>query len=70
VAEQLCVLCAFHEENRHEPAVMVVNGTSVCEDHAIWMMRHQRSDTEVASHNFNLDVDNLFEWKTLGVEYG
>lgn len=57
-----CVLCNFHEENLQTPATLVVNGTSVCEEHAHWMMAHTGGDSRVASHNFNLEVNDLQQW--------
>lgn len=67
-----CVLCAFHDDNREEPAFFIVDGTSVCEDHGIWIMRHSSpissasggpANTPWYSQIFNREIDDLDRWK-------
>jgi hypothetical protein len=62
--ELTCVLCAFHDDNREEPAYFVVNGTSVCEDHGIFLMRHNvQGPSQWQADVFNREVDDLDAWK-------
>ena len=63
-SELTCVLCAFHDDNRQEPAFFIVNGTSVCEDHGIFIMRHNvQGSTQWQTDMFNREVDNIRQWK-------